>query len=56
MKPTSEAAFETAIESVLLADGYTQLDGKGFDRKRAIFPAEVLGLHPGHPAQGLGEA
>lgn len=42
MKPTSEAAFETAIESVLLADGYIRLDSKCFDRKRAIFPAEVL--------------
>lgn len=41
-KHTSEAAFETAIETVLLADGYTRLDGKGFDRERAIFPAEAL--------------
>lgn len=42
MKSTSEAAFETAIESVLLNDGYTQVDAKGFDRERAVFPAEVL--------------
>ncbi|MDI3261454.1 MAG: type I restriction endonuclease [Fulvimonas sp.] len=41
-KHTSEDAFETAIETVLLADGYTRLDGKGFDRERAIFPAEAL--------------
>lgn len=42
MKPTSEAAFETAIEAVLLGDGYTRVDGQGFDRERAIFPDEAL--------------
>jgi type I restriction enzyme R subunit len=42
MKQTSEAAFETAIESVLLADGYARVDGKSFDRERAIFPDEAL--------------
>ncbi|SFE67352.1 type I restriction endonuclease subunit R [Nitrosomonas sp. Nm166] len=42
MKQTSEAAFETAIESVLLGDGYTRFDAKGFDRERAIFPDEAL--------------
>jgi type I restriction enzyme R subunit len=42
MKRTSEAAFETAIESVLLGEGYTPLDGTGFDRERAIFPDEAL--------------
>jgi type I restriction enzyme R subunit len=42
MKQTSEAAFETAIESVLLADGYNKVDGKDFDRERAIFPGEAL--------------
>ncbi|RMX10990.1 type I restriction endonuclease subunit R [Vandammella animalimorsus] len=42
MKPTSEAAFETAIEASLLADGYTQLAAKDFDRERAIFPKEAL--------------
>jgi len=42
MKTTSEAAFETAIESVLLADGYSRVDAKGFDRERAIFPNEAL--------------
>lgn len=42
MKSTSEAAFETAIEAVLLANGYVQVDGAGFDRERAIFPEEVL--------------
>ena len=42
MKRTSEAAFETAIESVLLANGYTPVDGKGFDRERAIFADKAL--------------
>lgn len=42
MKRTSEAAFETAIESVLLGDSYTRVDAKGFDRERAIFPDEAL--------------
>lgn len=42
MKSTSEAAFETAIESVLLGAGYTRVEGNGFDRERAIFPAEAL--------------
>ena len=41
-KATSEAAFETAIEAVLLADGYTRVDGQGFDRERALFPDEAL--------------
>ena len=42
MKQTSEAAFETAIEAVLLADGYLRVAPQGFDRERAIFPAQVL--------------
>jgi len=42
MKRTSEAAFETAIEAVLLAEGYIPVSAKGFDRERAIFPAEAL--------------
>ena len=42
MKQTSEAAFETAIEAVLLDDGYSRVDGKGFDRERAIFSDEAL--------------
>ncbi len=42
MKQTSEAAFETAIEAVLLADGYATLPAAEFDRERAIFPATAL--------------
>ena len=42
MMQTSEAAFECAIEAVLLGDGYTRLGDKGFDPKRAIFPEEAL--------------
>ena len=42
MKHTSEAAFETAIEAVLLADGYLRVAPQGFDRERAIFPAQAL--------------
>ncbi|MBN8213795.1 MAG: type I restriction endonuclease subunit R [Xanthomonadales bacterium] len=42
MKLTSEAAFETAIESVLLGDGYTRVGVKGFDRERAIFADQSL--------------
>lgn len=42
MKRTSEAAFETAIEAVLLGDGYTRIEANGFDRERAIFPDEAL--------------
>lgn len=42
MKQTSEAAFETVIEAVLLDDGYTRVDAKGFDREQAIFPDESL--------------
>jgi len=42
MKPTSEAAFETAIEDVLLAQGYEKQDSKSFDRERAIFPEVAL--------------
>lgn len=39
---TSEAAFETAIEAALLADGYESLPSVAFDRERAIFPGVVL--------------
>jgi type I restriction enzyme R subunit len=41
-KRTSENAFESAIEAVLLHNGYSRIDGKGFDRERAIFPEEAL--------------
>ena len=39
---TSEATFETVIESHLLANGYTRIAEAGFDRDRAIFPETVL--------------
>ena len=39
---TSEAAFETVIESHLLANGYTRIAEAGFDRARAIFPETIL--------------
>lgn len=42
MKRTSEAAFETAIEEVLLAHGYERQDSKFFDREQAIFPELAL--------------
>ncbi|MDY0050774.1 MAG: type I restriction endonuclease, partial [Halothiobacillaceae bacterium] len=42
MKQTSEAAFETAIEAVLLNDGYSKLASGAFDTERAIFPDEAL--------------
>jgi type I restriction enzyme R subunit len=38
----SEAAFETVIETHLLADGYVAVHRNGFDRQRAIFPETVL--------------
>jgi type I restriction enzyme R subunit len=40
----SEAAFETVIETHLLANGYTPVAGGGFDRERAIVPEIVLGF------------
>lgn len=40
----SEAAFETAIETYLLADGYQCVAPQGFDQARAIFPEMVLGF------------
>ncbi len=42
MKRTSEAAFETAIEAVLLDNGYDKHSSKEFDRERAIFPEVAL--------------
>ncbi|MYA79479.1 MAG: hypothetical protein F4X39_02990, partial [Acidobacteriia bacterium] len=42
MKRTSEAAFETVIETHLLNNGYVPVAGEGFDRDRAIFPETVL--------------
>lgn len=41
-KRTSEVAFETAIEAMPLADGYSKLSSGDFGRERAIFPAEAL--------------
>jgi type I restriction enzyme R subunit len=38
----SEAAFETVIETHLLANGYITVNRDGFDRQRAIFPWTVL--------------
>ncbi len=38
----SEAAFETAIETHLLENGYVSIPREGFDRERAIFPETVL--------------
>jgi len=40
--PHSEAAFETVIETHLLAGGYARIAPEGFDRERAIFPEPVL--------------
>ena len=40
----SESAFETVIESHLLAHGYLPVSGDGFDRERAIFPETALGF------------
>ena len=42
MSRTSEAAFETVIESRLLGNGYVSVPGEGFDRERAVFPETVL--------------
>ncbi|OPX99212.1 MAG: hypothetical protein A4E62_01070 [Syntrophorhabdus sp. PtaU1.Bin002] len=41
-RQTTEAAFETVIETHLLANGYELEDRDGFDRERAIFPETVL--------------
>jgi type I restriction enzyme R subunit len=38
----SEAAFETVIESCLLANSYLTIDRDTFDRERAIFPDTIL--------------
>ena len=38
----SEAAFETVIETQLLANGYVAVERDSFDRERAIFPETVL--------------
>ena len=38
----NEAAFETVIETHLLANSYVTVNRDGFDRERAIFPETVL--------------
>ena len=55
MKQTSEAAFETAIEAVLLNDGYSKLASGAFDAERAIFPDEALAFIRETQSQDLGE-
>jgi type I restriction enzyme R subunit len=42
MTQTNEAAFETVIESHLLANGYTSISPDGFDRDRAVFTETIL--------------
>lgn len=42
MSQTNEAAFETVIESCLLAQGYVSVPASGFNLERAIFPKTVL--------------
>ena len=42
MSQTTETAFETVIETHLLANGYVSVAAGGFDRDRAIFPDTVL--------------
>ena len=42
MTQTNETAFETVIETHLLANGYVIVDQAGFDRERAIFPGAIL--------------
>jgi type I restriction enzyme R subunit len=48
----SEAAFETVIETHLLANGYATVNRDGFDRERAIFPETVLAfIHATQPKE-----
>ena len=56
MKRTTEAAFETVIETHLLENGYVSVAGECFDRERAIFPETVLDVHSRDPAEGVGQA
>ena len=42
MKRTGEAAFETAIEEVLLANGYVKHEYRDFNRELAVFPTVAL--------------
>ena len=42
MKPTSEAAFETVIETHLLDNGYVTVPREQFDHARAMFPDTIL--------------
>ncbi|RBP52899.1 type I restriction endonuclease subunit R [Arenicella xantha] len=42
MKTTSELTFETAIEAVLLSNGYVKHKSKQFDAELAIFPEVAL--------------
>ena len=42
MTQTNEAAFESAIESHLLTNGYTAIDKQTFDPQRAVFPDVAL--------------
>jgi type I restriction enzyme R subunit len=42
VKSTSEAAFETAIEEVLLVNGYVKHASREFDAEQAIFPEVAL--------------
>lgn len=42
MKYTNETAFEEAITSFLIDDGFQSIDGSSFDRENAIFPELVI--------------
>src|SRR5690349_10963595 len=52
MMRTTEAAFETVMESELLVHGYVPENRAGFDRDRAIFPEAVLAfIHETQPKE-----
>lgn len=38
----TEAAFETVCATTLIEGGYVNVDRKGFDTEKALFPAEVI--------------
>jgi type I restriction enzyme, R subunit len=50
----TERAFETAIEDHLLAHGWQRGDSLAFDRKRALFPADLLAFIQATQAKAWG--
>lgn len=53
--PAAELAFQNEIIAHLTAHGWLLGNTADYDRQRALYPEDVIGLREGHPTRGMGE-